>query len=96
VSRAVAGRVLGYLGVCEPAAQTISTLRGLLADTPEGSDAAGAVGWSIAVAVIGYVWSVWLYRRHAAPSMPPGGRCRMTSDHVPDAPSHLCPAEEES
>jgi hypothetical protein len=29
-----------------------------------------AVGWSIAIAVIGYVWSLWLYRRHDAPSMP--------------------------
>jgi ABC-2 type transport system permease protein len=62
----------GWLqGIAEyqPFTPIISTIRGLLADTPEGSDAAWAVGWSIAIAVIGYVWSLWLYRRHAAPSM---------------------------
>jgi ABC-2 type transport system permease protein len=62
----------GWLqGIAEyqPFTPIISTIRGLLADTPEGSDAAWAVGWSIAIAVIGYVWSLWLYRRHATPSM---------------------------
>ena len=62
----------GWLqGIAEyqPFTPIISTIRGLLADTPEGRDAAWAVGWSIAIAVIGYVWSLWLYRRHAAPSM---------------------------
>jgi ABC-2 type transport system permease protein len=55
----------GWLqGIAEyqPFTPIISTIRGLLADTPEGSDAAWAVGWSIAIAVIGYVWSLWLYR----------------------------------
>ena len=40
-----------------------------LAGAPAGSDAAWAVGWSVAIAVVGCVWSLWLYRRHAAPSM---------------------------
>jgi ABC-2 type transport system permease protein len=56
--------IAGY----QPFTPIIGTIRGLLADTPQGSDAARAVGWSIAIAVIGYVWSLWLYRRHAAPS----------------------------
>jgi ABC-2 type transport system permease protein len=62
----------GWLqGIAEyqPFTSIISTIRGLLADTPKGSDAAWAVGWSIAIAVIGYIWSLRLYRRHAAPSM---------------------------
>jgi ABC-2 type transport system permease protein len=61
----------GWLqGIAEyqPFTPIISTIRGLLADTLEGRDAAWAVGWSIAIAVIGYVWSLWLYRRHAASS----------------------------
>ena len=63
----------GWLrGIAEyqPFTPIISTIRGLLAGAPEGRDAAWAVGWSIAIAVIGYGWSLWLYRRHAAPSMP--------------------------
>jgi ABC-2 type transport system permease protein len=62
----------GWLqGIAEyqPFTPIISTIRGLLAGAPQGRDAAWAVGWSIAIAVIGYVWSLWLYRRHAAPSM---------------------------
>ena len=62
----------GWLqGIAEyqPFTSIISTIRALLADTPVGSDAAWAIGWSIAIAVIGYVWSLWLYRRHTAPSM---------------------------
>jgi ABC-2 type transport system permease protein len=62
------GRLQG-IAEYQPFTPIISTIRGLLADTPEGSDAAWAVGWSIAIAVIGYVWSLWLYRRHAAPPM---------------------------
>jgi ABC-2 type transporter/ABC transporter len=53
----------------QPFTPIIGTIRGLLAGAPEGRDAAWAVGWSIAIAVIGHVWSLWLYRRHAAPSM---------------------------
>jgi ABC-2 type transport system ATP-binding protein len=53
-----------------PFTPIISTIRGFLAGAPEGRDAAWAVGWSIAIAVVGYVWSLWLYRRHDAPSMP--------------------------
>jgi ABC-2 type transport system permease protein len=62
----------GWLqGIAEyqPFTPIISTIRGLLADTPREAMRHGAVGWSIAIAVIGYVWSLWLYRRHAAPSM---------------------------
>jgi ABC-2 type transport system permease protein len=62
----------GWLrGIAEyqPFTPIITSIRGLLADTPEGSDAAWAVGWSIAIAVIGHVWSLWLYHRHTAPPL---------------------------
>jgi ABC-2 type transport system permease protein len=53
----------------QPFTPIISTIRGLLAGAPEASAAAWAVGWCIAIAATGYVWSLWLYRRHAAPSL---------------------------
>jgi ABC-2 type transport system permease protein len=62
----------GWLqGIAEyqPFTPIISTIRGLLDGAPEGHDAAWAVVWSLAIAVTGYVCSLWLYRRHAAPSM---------------------------
>jgi ABC-2 type transport system permease protein len=62
----------GWLqGIAEyqPFTPTISTIRGLLDGAPEGRDAAWAVVWSLAIAVTGYACSLWLYRRHAAPSM---------------------------
>jgi ABC-2 type transport system permease protein len=62
------GRLQG-IAEYQPFTPIISTIRGLLADSPEGRDAAWAVGWSIAIAVIGYVWSRWLYHRHTAPSL---------------------------
>jgi ABC-2 type transport system permease protein len=60
---------LGGFAEYQPFTPIISTIRGLLAGTLEASDATWAVGWSVAIAVIGYVWSLWLYRRHAAPSL---------------------------
>jgi ABC-2 type transport system permease protein len=58
-------------GVAEhqPFTPVISTIRGLLAGAADGRDAAWAVGWSVVIAVLGRCWSLWLYRRHAAPSM---------------------------
>ena len=49
----------------QPFTPIINTIRGLLAGTPAAGDAAWAVGWLLATAVVGYVWSVWLYRRRA-------------------------------
>lgn len=53
----------------QPFTPIINTIRGLLAGTPETTAAAWATGWCIAIAIAGYVWSLWLYRRHAAPSV---------------------------
>jgi ABC-2 type transport system permease protein len=50
----------------QPFTPIINTLRGLLAGTPRASDVAWAIGWTFAIAIVGYVWSLWLYRRRAA------------------------------
>jgi ABC-2 type transport system permease protein len=50
----------------QPFTPIINTFRGLLAGSPEARDALWAIGWSLAIAVIGYVWSRWLYRRRTA------------------------------
>jgi ABC-2 type transport system permease protein len=47
----------------QPFTPIIDTIRGLLAGTPAGSDAVSAIGWLLAIAVVGYMWSLWLYRR---------------------------------
>jgi ABC-2 type transport system permease protein len=50
----------------QPFTPIINTIRGLLAGTPETSDALWAIGWLVAIAIVGYVWSLWLYQRRAA------------------------------
>ena len=35
----------------------------MFAGTPAAGDAVWAVAWLLAIAVVGYVWSLWLYRR---------------------------------
>jgi ABC-2 type transport system permease protein len=50
----------------QPFTPIINTIRGLLAGTPKASDAAWAIAWLLAIAVVGYGWSMWLYRRRAA------------------------------
>jgi ABC-2 type transport system permease protein len=47
----------------QPFTPITSTIRGLLAGVPDGGDAAWAAGWAVVTAVIGYVSSLWLYRR---------------------------------
>jgi ABC-2 type transport system permease protein len=47
----------------QPFTPIINTIRGLLAGTPDAGDALWAIGWSLAIALVGYLWSVWLYRR---------------------------------
>ncbi|MFI5778239.1 ABC transporter permease [Nocardia sp. NPDC051570] len=49
----------------QPFTPIIETLRGLLMGTPIGGNAILAVGWSIAFAVIGYLWSTSRFRRKA-------------------------------
>jgi ABC-2 type transport system permease protein len=47
----------------QPFTPIIDTIRGLLVGAPISSDAAWAAGWLLAIAIVGYVWSMSLYRR---------------------------------
>jgi ABC-2 type transport system permease protein len=49
----------------QPFTPIIDTIRGLLAGSPTTGDAAWAIGWLVAISVVGYAWSLWLYRRRA-------------------------------
>jgi ABC-2 type transport system permease protein len=37
------------------------TVRGLLTGTPIGTNAIGAIAWSIGIAVASYLWAIHLY-----------------------------------
>jgi ABC-2 type transport system permease protein len=50
----------------QPFTPIIETLRGLLMGTPIGSRGALAVAWSLAITLLGFVWSVRLYERNSA------------------------------
>lgn len=47
----------------QPFTPIINTIRGLLEGNPAAGDTVWAIGWLLAIAVVGYVWSLWLYRR---------------------------------
>ncbi|MHA7270125.1 ABC transporter permease [Arthrobacter sp. HLT1-20] len=47
----------------QPFTPVIETLRGLLLGTPIGWNAALALGWCVAIAVAGYLWSMAIYER---------------------------------
>jgi ABC-2 type transport system permease protein len=49
----------------QPFTPVTETLRGLLTGTHIGADAIGAVGWSVAIAVLSYLWATRLYQRRA-------------------------------
>jgi ABC-2 type transport system permease protein len=50
----------------QPFTPMIETLRGLLLGTPIGNSGVLAVGWSIAILVVGYVWAMRRYNRDPA------------------------------
>ncbi|OKI63722.1 hypothetical protein AMK14_30090 [Streptomyces sp. TSRI0445] len=50
----------------QPFTPVIETLRGLLLGTEIGHNGWLAVGWSLALAVLGYLWSKSLFRRDPA------------------------------
>ncbi len=52
----------------QPFTPIVSTIRSLLAGDAEASDAAWAVGWCLAITLLGYAWSLWLYRHHTTSS----------------------------
>ena len=43
------------------------TVRGLLTGTPIGSNGFAAIGWSIGLALVCYLWAIHLYR-HRRPT----------------------------
>ncbi|MFI7545010.1 ABC transporter permease [Actinoplanes sp. NPDC049599] len=47
----------------QPFTPIINSVRDLLAGTPDSTDVWLAIGWSVGIAVVGYVWSRSLYRR---------------------------------
>jgi ABC-2 type transport system permease protein len=51
----------------QPFTPVTETLRGLLTGTPIGTNAVLAIGWSVGLAVISYVWAIHLYR-HRSPT----------------------------
>jgi ABC-2 type transport system permease protein len=50
----------------QPFTPIMDTFRGLLAGSPDASDAVWAVGWSVVIGLVGYLWSRRLYRTRAA------------------------------
>jgi ABC-2 type transport system permease protein len=50
----------------QPFTPIMDTFRGLLAGSPDGSDALWAVGWCVVIGLAGYLWSRRLYRTRAA------------------------------
>jgi ABC-2 type transport system permease protein len=53
----------------QPYTPVTQTVRGLLTGTPTGTDAIAAVGWSVGIALVCYLWAAHLYnhRRAAEP-----------------------------
>ena len=47
----------------QPFTPVTETLRGLLTGTPIGSHAIAAIGWSVGLALLSYVWALRLYQR---------------------------------
>jgi ABC-2 type transport system permease protein len=47
----------------QPFTPVIETLRGLLTGTHIGSNAVGAIAWSVGIAVCSYLWAIRLYQR---------------------------------
>ena len=50
----------------QPFTPVTQTVRGLLAGTPSGTHAIAAIGWSVGIAAVGYLWAVRLYNRRRA------------------------------
>lgn len=55
--------VLRWFAEYQPFTPFIETIRALLMGTPMGNSAILAVGWSVAIALLGYLWSRKLFNR---------------------------------
>jgi ABC-2 type transport system permease protein len=56
---------LQWVSENQPVTPVIETLRGLLMGTPVGDSGWLAVLWCGGLAVVGYVWATWLFRRRS-------------------------------
>ena len=54
---------LQWFAQSQPFTPMIETVRGLLLGTPLGWNPVLAIGWSLVIAVAGYVWSMVIYNR---------------------------------
>ena len=54
---------LQWFAQYQPFTPFIETIRGLLFGTPLGVNLWLALGWAVAITVIGYVWSMAIYER---------------------------------
>jgi ABC-2 type transport system permease protein len=54
---------LQWFAQYQPFTPFIETIRGLLLGTPLGWNPALAIGWSILIAIAGYIWSMAIYNR---------------------------------
>jgi ABC-2 type transport system permease protein len=50
----------------QPFTPVTETLRGLLTGTPIGTNATAAIGWSVGLTLVCYVWAIHLYRMRQA------------------------------
>jgi ABC-2 type transport system permease protein len=57
---------LRWFAEYQPFTPIIETLRGLLMDTPIGSNGVIALGWCVVIALCGYLWSKTLFNRESA------------------------------
>ena len=57
---------LSWFAEHQPFTPLIETVRGLLVGTPIGDSGVVAVGWCVAISVVGYVWARRLYERNPA------------------------------
>jgi len=58
---------LSWFAQNQPFTPIIETVRGLLLGTPIGNSALLAVGWCVAISIVGFLWARRLYDRAPAP-----------------------------
>ena len=65
---------LSWFAENQPFTPIIETVRGLLLGTPIGNSGLLAVGWCVAISVVGYLWARRLYERDQQPARAAIGR----------------------
>ena len=69
---------LSWFAQNQPFTPIIETVRGLLLGTPIGNSGALAVGWCVAISIVGYLWAQAALRARAS-----GPLARRSADHAP-------------